>query len=269
MNFDDPNKLIHAIAKLRGSTDGAAVLWWYRGCQYGVIDQVKTLLWQVEGAQLGKFVEAEGGALEHVFRDVMFYLDAETSELLTTYTNPFTGETNEPPVMRMGPFRIRHSVTGADVVLPEGMPPGAMEVEWHYEPAVVQGGEVLIRETGSTRIANHMKDSGKPGISTKDHFMINDFFTLSGMVADIENDSLPSAPARTSYQSINEWTPWLGMGDRPGFVFGSGTSRKLKSTDELPGRLAALIDQHEPGFFSDPDFPLWDASYHPLNQEQS
>lgn len=261
MDFNEPAAKLAATVKLRGSSDGAPVLWWYRGNQYAVVDRQPTLLWQVEGAQLGRYIEQEDGSFEHVFRDVMFYLDASTGELLEGFENPFTGQRVEPPVMRMGPFRTNHSVNGAEVQLPPNLPPGAMEVVWAYEPAVVQGDDLYLRETGSARIANPAKDADRA------FFFINDFFTLIGRVSDVTNPELLSAPARTSYQSINEWTPWLQMGEREGFVFGRGDSTKLSGTDELPEKLATLVREHEPGFFEDPDFPLWDKTYTPLNQE--
>ena len=266
MDLNDPGERLLATVKLRGSLDGSADLWWYRGNQYAIVDREQFLLWQVEGAQLGKYVKREDGSWDHVFRDVMFYLHPETSELLTEFENPYTGEMNKPPVMRMGPFTTNHSVTGATVQLPPNMPPGAMEVRWHYEPTVVQSNQVFIRETGTTRIANPAKDSGQPGASTKDFFLINDFFTLVGNVEDIVNDEVLSAPAVTNYASLNEWTPWLAMGDREGAVLGRGNSVKLASFDDLPPALTSLIEKEEASFFEDPEFKVWERSFHPLNQ---
>ncbi len=264
MNFDDPKDMLTAMVKLRGSTDGAPCLWWYRGLQYGVIDRQPTLLWQVEGAQLGKYVQKDDGSYDHIFHDVMFYLDAKTSELLEEYENPYTGETNAPPVMRMGPFTNNHSVAGAQIQLPPNLPAGAMDVNWIYEPVSVIGQHIFIRESATTKIMNPAK--GKPGASDKDYFYINDFFTLSGRLSDVENPDVKSAPAQTSYTSLNEWTPWLGMGNRDGAVLGRGETVKLASYEDLPTRLRGWIDTREPGFFEDPEFALWDQPYHPLNQ---
>ena len=266
MDFNEPAARLQATVKLRGSLDGSATLWWYRGNQYAVVDREQHLLWQVEGAQLGKYVQRDDGSWDHVFRDVMFYLHPETSELMTEFKNPYTGEINQPPVMKVGPFTTNHSVAGAVVEMPPGMPPGAMEVRWHYEPTVVQGNQVFIRETGTTRIANPARESDQPGVSTKEYFVINDFFTLVGNTRDLLDDEVTSAPAVTNYASLNEWTPWLAMGDREGAVLGRGNSVKLGSFAELPEQLTSLIQQSEPGFFEDPDFKVWERSFHPLNQ---
>ena len=265
MNFDDPQDVLLAKVKLRGSLDGAPQLWWYRGFQYGIVDRQPTLLWQVEGAQLGKYVAKDDGSYDHVFHDVMFYLEAESGELLTTFANPYTDETHEPPIMRMGPFTNMMSVKATRLKMPPNMPPGALEVDWRHEPIIVQGDDIYIRESATTKIANQAK--GKPGASDKDYFFINDFFTLTGKVSDLENRTLQSAPAYTTYESLNEWTPWMAMGNRPGMVLGRGSTQKLSSYDQLPDRLRGWIDEKEPSFFEDPEFSLWGTSYTPLNQD--
>ena len=54
----------------------------------------------------------------------MFYLEPRSGELMERYENPWTGESNEPPAMKMGPYRNRHTVTGAEIILPDNIPPG-------------------------------------------------------------------------------------------------------------------------------------------------
>lgn len=266
LDFNDPNDRLIALIKMRGSLDGAPVLWWYKGSQYGIADRQPTLLWQVEGAQLGKYIKKDDGSYDHVFRDIMFYVDPITDEVIKSYSNPYTSRTHEPPVMRMGPFTVNVNTSGQSVKLPPGMPPGSLVVDWRNEPLTVQGGNLYLRESATTKIANPAKGSGKEGVSNKGFFYINDFFTLIGRVDDIQNETNVSVPAHTSYQSLNEWTPWLGMGDREGEVLGRGDSVKLKDYTELPNELRKNIEANEPGFFEDPEFALWDRAYTPLNQ---
>ena len=266
LNFKEPNDRLIALIKMRGSLDGAPVLWWYKGSQYGIVERQPRLLWQVEGAQLGKYIKQEDGSYDHVFRDIMFYMDPVTDKVIKSYQNPYTTRTHEPPVMRMGPFTSNIDAEGQKVKLPPNMPPEALVVDWRNENVTVQAGNLYIRESATTRIANPAKDSGKEGSSTKDFFYLNDFFTLIGKVDDIQNETNLSVPAHTSYQSLNEWTPWLEMGDRDGAVLGRGDSVKLDDYTELPTELRNNIEADEPGFFDDPEFALWDRAYTPLNQ---
>ena len=263
LDFNKPSDRLIALIKMRGSLDGAPTLWWYKGSQYGVIDRQPTLLWQVEGAQLGKYIAKDDGSYDHIFRDVMFYKDPETDDVIKSYTNPYTSRTHEPPVMRMGPFTTNINTEGQSVELPPSMPPGSLIVDWRNEPVNVQGGDLYIRESATTKLANPAKATDP---AAKDYFYINDFFTLIGRVEDVQDEDRLGVPARTSYQSLNEWTPWLEMGDREGAVFGRGDSVKLADYSELPEDLRRNVEANEPGFFEDSDFALWDRAYTPLNQ---
>lgn len=260
MDFKDPNDRLIALIKMRGSLDGAPVLWWYKGSQYGVVDRQPQLLWQVEGAQLGKYIKKDDGSYVHVFRDIMFYVDPATDEVIKSYTNPYTSRMHEPPVMRMGPFTTNINREGQSVEMPPNMPPDSLIVDWRNEPVTVQGDDLYIRESATTKIANPDPESEKK------YFFINDFFTLIGKVPDIENEANLSVPAHTSYQSLNEWTPWLEMGNRDGAVFGRGDSVKMSGYEDLPYALRQNIEAEEPDFFEDPEFALWDRAYTPLNQ---
>lgn len=266
LDFHDPNDRLIALIKMRGSLDGAPVLWWYKGSQYGVVDRQPTLLWHVEGAQLGKYVVKDDGSYDHIFRDIMFYVDPDSDQVIKSYTNPYTRRTHAPPVMRMGPFTTNINTEGQNVETPPSMPPDSLIVDWRNEPFTVQGGNLYMRESATTKIANPAAASGTDSASSKPYFFINDFFTLIGRVDEIQDESNLSVPAHTSYQSLNEWTPWLEMGDREGAVFGRGDSVKLKDYTELPDVLRQSIEAEEPGFFEDPELALWDRSYTPVNQ---
>ncbi len=266
VDFNNPEERLTALIKLRGDLAGAAALWWYKGNQYAVVDREPTLLWQVEGVQLGKYDKQDDGSYDHIFQDIMFYIDPETDEVFKDYENPFTGEMNTAPVMRVGPFTSNVGLEKQTVKLPEGMPPDSLVVDWRYEPVTIQGDDLFMRERGMTKIANFEKDSGKPGQSTKDFFVVNDFFTLVGSVNEVTDPDRMSVSARTNYQSINEWTPWLKMGDAQGAVFGRGNSTKLNDYEELPERLRRLIEAEDSDFFSGSELALWDKAYTPLNQ---
>lgn len=264
MNFKDGKDLILALAKLRGDSSGKPFLWWYRGEQYALENMTAKILFSVEGAQIGKFVKKEDGSWDHTFRDVMFYKDAITGERLTTFTNPFTGQKVEPPIMRMGPFTTSTSADGAIFNQPAALPPGMVSA-WHVEPAIVRGDDLYIRETGSTRIQ-------KPGMENepeaKRYHHINDFLMHYGQVSYVQDPSITSAPGRQTFQSCNNWTPWLKMGDRDGFMLGRGIGRKLMDLSELPKDLLDWIKADEPSFLKDPELAPWDKSYTPVNQNR-
>jgi hypothetical protein len=264
MDFNNRTDLILALAKLRGDSSGKPFLWWYRGEQYALIDMTAKVLFAVEGAQIGRFMPKPDGSWTHTFRDVMFYKDADTGERLRTFASPVTGAKHEAPVMRTGPFTVATSADGSIFNQPSFLPPG-MDANWRVEPPVVRGDDIYIRETGSTRIA-------KPGMEkqpeAKRYHHINDFLTHYGRVSYVMDPKVTSAPARQTFQSCSNWTPWLKMGDVPGFVMGRGVGTKLTDLSELPRDLLEWIKADEPAFLQDAELAPWDKAYTPLNQNR-
>jgi hypothetical protein len=118
-----------------------------------------------------------------------------------------------------------------------------------------------VREYGITKIAFPGKDSQQP--ATWHH--INDYLTMFGRRSEIEDPKVMEAAARNTYGSVSNWSPWMQMGGQPGMLVGRGNSTKIGRREELPAKLLALVDKHEPNFFRDPGFPIWEKTYHPLN----
>jgi hypothetical protein len=263
MDFKNKENMITALVKLRGSLDGSPSLWWYQGAQYAVVDMESSILWQVEGVQLSKFESIDNGGWRHTLRDIMFYQHAETGELLKSFDNPWTGKTVLPPIARFGPFSVNYTVEGQFVDLPPEMAKG-LSAKWAYEPVVIQGGDIYVRESGTTKITIPSEDPDNPH-----YHHINDYLTMVGRLDEIENPEIKEAAARNTYASVNDWSPWLEMGGKPGMVLGRGNSTKIATRDDLPEHIIQLVDKHEPDFFKDPTFPLWDKTYHPGNLDDS
>jgi hypothetical protein len=133
MDLSETKNMITALVKLRGSLDGLPSLWWYSGSQYALVAMESSVLWQVEGVQLSKFEPLDNGGWRHTIRDIMFYLDAQSGELLESYANPWTGKSVTPPIARFGPFSVNYTVDGQLVDLPPQMR-ASMSANWHYEP---------------------------------------------------------------------------------------------------------------------------------------
>jgi hypothetical protein len=164
--------------------------------------------------------------------------------------------------MRMGPFTVATSADGSIFNQPAQLPPG-MEAGWRVEPAVIRGDDLYIRETGTTRIAKPAKDGGAPS-----YHHINDFLTHYGRVSYVIDPKVTSAPARQTFQSCNDWTPWLKMEGVPGFILGRGVGTKLTDISELPKNLLDWIKADEPDYLKDPELAPWDKAYNPVNQDR-
>ncbi|MDJ0928166.1 MAG: DUF1838 family protein [Gammaproteobacteria bacterium] len=242
-NLETREGRLLSYVKLRASLEGHSSAWWYRGIQYGVVDLVPQRLWGVQGVQVFNFARRDDGTFENRFRDLMFYQDLATGKQLEQFLNPYTGETIEPPVLRVGPMFLLYSSAGASIKDAENIPPG-LETSWSVDPAIVNGDDVILHEEGHSKV-----EQGPMRV------VLNDFITFQGSLADLQNPALMNAPGRYSYCSVMTWSPFMKMDGQPGHLMGRGNGRKLRSRQELEPGFAELVLEAEPGWLDDVSFP--------------
>ena len=223
-----PEGRLTAYAKLRGSLDGASVLWWYRGIQYGVVNLAPKRLWAVQGLQVTSFKRREDGSFDNLFRDLMLYQDLATGEQLSEFRNPYTRETVRPKAQVMGPMALVYSRAGAAIKDLANLPPG-MDTDWRVDRALISGDDLILHEGGHSRVTE-----GPARI------VVNDFITLQGRLADANDPNVVNAPARYTYSSIATWPPFMAMDGDDGHLYGRGNARKIQAHAEID---PALLEQ--------------------------
>ena len=118
LDLSDPNDVVLVEQKLNCSlNEGEPIVYWWQGSAYSRVPGERDRhLFNVEGMNIRACKnyedEERGHGFRSVSREVLFYLDPETKEILRTWTNPWTGEevevmhvTNDPVNMR----RPRHA----------------------------------------------------------------------------------------------------------------------------------------------------------------
>lgn len=233
-----PEGRLMAYVRLRGSLDGASVLWWYRGIQYGVVDLAPKRLWAIQGLQVTSFSRRDDGSFDNLFRDVMLYQDLATGEALKEFRNPYTGEMVAPVAQIMGPASLIYSRAGAAVKDLENLPPG-LDTDWRVDRALINGDDIILHEEGHSRVTD-----------APTRVVVNDFLTLQGRVEDATNPNVVNAPARYTYSSIATWPAFMRMGGREGYLFGRGNARKLQARREVNPALLEQVLALEPDWLN-------------------
>ena len=98
LDLDDPDDVIRLLMKVRCSlNDGETALYWWEGRMYSRKPAEKDRhLFNVQGMNI-RHCETLNDPVRGLgfvarSRELMFYLDPETNEILRTWTNPWTGE---------------------------------------------------------------------------------------------------------------------------------------------------------------------------------
>src|SRR5437016_2671931 len=95
LDLNDPADNLEAIIKIQADTSGAPLLTGFPGQAWGWIPgEGHKLLFNTYGIGATR-VEKVGDDWRFYHREVLYYLDPKTGEVLTHWNNPYTGKTVE------------------------------------------------------------------------------------------------------------------------------------------------------------------------------
>ena len=251
----DPEGGHRANVKLRGSLGNEWVWRHYWGETYAALPgEPPTPLFKFEGAIKTQWTDNGDGTHTELLYDMSGNVDWDTGELLTRFENPITGKTNDVMHTWDGPNRTTYSKFGPIYPWTNERPTEPVVLPWK-----IVGDSVWLTDRGNFERPHPLDpeewplaSSGKTTIS-----MIN--VTLSGLLADIEDDSRLSVPHNMTWTTMRSWLPWLLLGQRPGLMLTIGKGRKLQGPEALPPSMRDIIDALQPNFISD-DAPWTEAT---------
>jgi hypothetical protein len=99
LDMSNPDDAFTVWAKMQCDiAEGGQALWWWQGKMYSRRSGEKdTALFNVQGMNIRnceyKIDDVRGPGIRWTSREVLFFYDPETDEMLETWDNPFTGET--------------------------------------------------------------------------------------------------------------------------------------------------------------------------------
>lgn len=239
-DLDDPARLLEVFMRLSGSLDDRLIIWWMDGFRYGVVDARARLLFGMKVGMFHRFFAQPDGSFKVAMFELTYYTDLATGELLESFDNPYTGETNKVTHVKLGP-EIRHQ-TQTGTARPDS--PMVAAYRSSLGPALVNGDDIWI-PTGVNATIRFPK-AGAPSIE------LNHYTTVHGRLDDAVNPDLQSAPAQFNFQNVIKWEPFMRMGDYPGHMMSRAAGRKLESVAELPSDYLAIARRLHPRYIADP-----------------
>lgn len=258
LDLTDPNDVIRAQIKQSCSlTPGEEAIYWWQGKMYSRRPGEKDRhLFNVQGMNVRacQILEDEKKGLGYrtVSREVMFYLDPATNEVVDTWTNPWTGEevqviqvANDPVNMQLGDGRFPVYAYNED---------GSPRARWtafEHEGFYLNGG-------GAARLfyENPLAGDYQEYVGGTYHAM--EFGTGASPIEDVVDGDAAAVTDRViSWARVSKWLPWMKMGDRDGVVIFHTAGLRLDSFDALPDVVKNEIEENYPAYVKAP--PVDDA----------
>jgi hypothetical protein len=244
LDLANPDDAVRAEQKMTCSlTAGETVIYWWEGSAYSrVPGERDRYLFNVEGMNIRQCSNHEdpkrGHGFRSVSREVLFYKDPETNEILRTWKNPWTGETVEVIHVANDPVNMR-------------------------APLYARGADGAPFAFRGTFAGNRVWTTGEAPLFYKNplagdyqEFVGNDYHAMEALNAYTTADDLLDAAKPTlknytlSWARFSEWLPWMKMGGRTGMMIFSTVGGRVANFAALPASIREEIEKN---------YPLWKA----------
>lgn len=247
---NDPEDVIRMSIKQSCSlVEGEEAIYWWHGKMYsrrpGERDRH---LFNVEGMNVRACDilqdEKRGLGFRSVSREVMFYLDPETNEVVDTWVNPWTGE--EVKVIQVANDPVNMNINRPRYAYDEDGNPQASFSSFEHEGFFLNGG-------GAARLfyENPLAGDYQDYVGGTYHAM--EFGTGAIPMEDLLDGDANTVKDRViSWARVSKFLPWMKMGDRDGVVIFHTAGMRLDSWDDLPDVVKNEIKENYPQYVSAP-----------------
>ncbi len=243
------------MARIQGDLDfGKQKFGWYKGVVRSIIPNKKNqVLFGFEGFSYARLVDNGDGTYKKLLREVGYYTDLETGEVMETYKNPFTNE--EVPVVHIAndPFNY---VISAYYPKPPNYG-GLNEAEAPdipiYLPFQDTGNNSLLLQSNIDLFYPSALQPDKwpresPGPMTRVSEMFNYVFDKED-VADNDKTALYFSG---SWNRITPWLPWMLMDQAPGHIHYDCVMGCYPDESLMSPKVRAYAEKHHPIYFDAP-----------------
>lgn len=244
----DPSNPSHNLLifrKLAHTMDDSLAYFWATIRRMGQEGPVATRMWDIKLAAVLSATDVdEHGTYETTTISMVAYTDIETGEPLESYNNPWTGESVDISLFPAAPAKRTISVDGTQgpVIDRENT---IVEHESPIGPSSIHGDRVWVY--GDDRTTLRSDDAERRLV-----FGVHDWSTFSGVLADVADPTNGNPLSEWYFNDILTWSSWLNMADHPGNMISRGFGAKVRSFDEMPADIVALVKRFHPDTYADP-----------------
>lgn len=223
--------------KTRSSLDPSqsTFLYWTGKIHAFIPNERKKHLFNMVGVSVSRCIPAETDTWNFTSRELTYYLNPETNEILHKWENPWTLETL--PVMHVANNPVQ----------------GYFEGNF---PVQVEGNLTTFLFDIFPNYPNPLATDNKfEKYSPNPTYQAVELFKITVPTTDLFNSQLLSvSELQLSWDRIGPWLPWMKMGDMSGHMIYSGYGRKVNRLEDLPQLLQDEINHRVPLFKKAPKF---------------
>ncbi|MBC7520049.1 MAG: DUF1838 family protein [Sandarakinorhabdus sp.] len=249
-----PEGNVNAWARINGSIDPAVTSYsWYSGRVTGMRpgEAARDLMRIIGMGAVRLLPLADGKGYQMLRKELGFFLDLESGQVLDRWHNSYTNEAVEvvhianPAInARIEAFPLKQGLYEA-VDDPKGRPPFILP--W-----------TQIRDRAVTEQHVHLwaKNPLDPAIWVREssglNIAISDSNTYAVSLADLQNPRLNKIPSIGNWTHSRPWQPWMLMGQAPGSIQYNCITASSDQLEDLPPQIVDLARTRFPDFLEAP-----------------
>ena len=255
--FDDPVWNREQAARLQAHTDGRQVFGSGRGSINGVRpgEAVRHLM-NFEILSTIRVVRRSDGNYDRMCREVVFYTDAKSGEILDHWDNPYTAERVRVVDIANDPYNwvIRDYVgppplPGTDT---HNVPPPAVKQPFLLQWSELGPDTVVVTEEFNGYYPNKLDPAKWPRESGGPMNQTSEYFRYYISRADLEDPTKTHLPHSGAWVRITPWLPWMLMGQAPGHIIYNAMFRAFDSVEYLKPAVLARVRERYPQYLTAP-----------------
>jgi len=250
-NMDDPATNLLTMIKFRADTSGADCIFAITGEAWAMIpDEGNHRLFKTFGIGATHAEEVPEGWRIYS-KEVLYFLDPDTGEILREWDNPFIKRKVDVVHIANDP------VNG--VFLREGEGPFGKILTAPY-PYVAYGDNIIFQWNFYIMHKSPMPKKEYPLYSQSDFIQHAELWGIQGKKSEATNPAVTSAQSTISWSRVDQWQPWMEMGDRPGFmVFHTHCYKVTGGVRDLPRQYVDYTKKHYPQHLESPK--VWESKF--------
>ena len=169
-------------------------------------------------------------------RELLFYQDPKTGEIMDQWTNPWTGETVEVLHVANDPVNW-----GSQYELDSNGNPFQMR-SFQYSRRRLVGHSTTVHYSIKIPSVEIFKNTWVEPIMQQRCLIQREALKI------LTDDSKDTAKASIGWERISYWLPWMKMNGRNGIVYFHTFGKKLDSYDDLPESMKEVIKSTYPKY---------------------
>ncbi|MFK7829395.1 MAG: DUF1838 family protein [Congregibacter sp.] len=246
-----------AMARIQADLDfGKQKFGWYKGCVRGVVPGQKNMkLCGFEGFSFARLQDNGDGTYKKLLREVGYYTDLDTGEVLTEWRNPYTDElitnvvhiANDPFNYVIGPFLPKPPAYGG--LNANDVPDIPLIMPWQD----LGNGKVLLQRSIDLFYPSALQPDKWPRESPGRMTQVTEMFNYVFDKDDLADPSITGLEFSGSWNRLTPWLPWMLMGyEAEGHCHYDCVQGCYNNMDMLSPQVRSYAEEHHALYFNAP-----------------